>query len=215
MRGGEKVSRYSSLSGAMAYADSTRDVDTSSLRNRFLTALPDRPLSLLEIGPGSGRDAKAFASLGHSVEAIDPNPAMARLASEFAGIEVHIIRAQDLDRQAAFDGIWACASLLHVPWSELPETLRRLERALLPGGVIYASFKVGETERRVDDLVFTDMDEERIGQAVGETLGLEVLETWRTGDLRPQVSDRIWFNVLLRGSVTPLRADSATPGPGE
>jgi len=210
LRGDGQVSRYSSFPGAMAYAASTRDVDTSSLRDRFLAALPDRPLALLEIGPGSGRDAKAFVSLGHSVEAIDPHPEMARLASEFAGIDVQIIRAQDLDRQAAFDGIWACASLLHVPWVELPATFRRLRRAVVPGGVIYASFQLGKSERTLDNLVFTDLDENRIGEVVGQAPDLEIVETWRTQDLGTHVLGRIWLNVLLRRLVILQQGDSAT-----
>lgn len=207
MTEGGGPSRYEGP-GALEYAAATREMEMSALRDRFLSLLPARPLALLEVGPGSGRDARAFVELGHRLEAIDPNPAMARIASEFAGIKVQILRAQDLDREAAFDGIWACASLLHVPRLELPETFRRVGRALRPGGVLYASFKLGREERTVEGLAYTHMDEDRVREVVVQVSDLEIVDLWRTEDLRPRPSQPLWINVLLERPITP---DSGAP----
>jgi SAM-dependent methyltransferase len=193
---------YDTPSSARTYAAATRDADLSPLRTRFLAHVPtptDAPPHILDLGTGSGRDALAFRKAGYRVTALDPSPAMAALARELAGVLVRVLRAQDLEDTGAYDGIWACASLLHVPWDELPDVFRRLERALRPGGVLYASFKPGEGERTVDDgRHFTDMTEARLRDRLREAPGLRVIEVWETADVRPGREGERWFNVLLR-----------------
>jgi SAM-dependent methyltransferase len=193
---------YHDPASAQTYAASTRDVDTSPLRARFLAHVPsptDTSPHLLDLGTGSGRDALAFRKAGYQVTALDPSPAMAALAREHAGVPVRVLRAQDLQDTGAYDGIWACASLLHVPWDELPGVFRRLERALRPGGVLYASFKPGEGERTVDDgRHFTDMTEARLRDRLREAPGLRMIEVWETADVRPGRGGERWFNALLR-----------------
>jgi SAM-dependent methyltransferase len=193
---------YHDPTSARTYAATTRDADLSSLRTHFLShvpANPDHTPTLLDLGCGSGRDALAFRQAGYQVDALDPSPAMAELARAHAGVPVRVLRAQDLEDTQAYDGIWACASLLHVPWDELPDVLRRLERALRPGGVLYASFKPGEGERTADDgRHFTDMTEARLRDRLRDAPELRVIEVWETADVRPGRSDERWLNALLR-----------------
>jgi SAM-dependent methyltransferase len=73
---------------------------------------------------------------------------MAREAETRIGRPVRVQLFEDLDDVAAYDGIWANASLLHVPRAGLPNVLARVHRALKPGGVLYASFKSGGAEGR-------------------------------------------------------------------
>ncbi|MGD9298871.1 MAG: class I SAM-dependent methyltransferase [Thiohalocapsa sp.] len=112
----------------------------SSLYGCFLPLLPE-PADILDAACGSGRDARAFATLGHEGTAFDASPALVALAEHHVGQTVHCLRFQDISWQDAFDGIWACASLPYVPAAKLPVVMRRLRRALKPGGVLYASFK--------------------------------------------------------------------------
>jgi SAM-dependent methyltransferase len=193
---------YDHPSSARAYADATRQVDTSHLRSRFLVHVPrseDAPPHLLDPGCGSGRDALTFRQAGYRIDALDASAAMAGLAREHAGIPVRVLRAQDLEDVEAYDGIWACASLLHVPWDALPDVFRRLERALRDGGVLYASFKPGEEERTVDDgRHFTDMTEARLRDRIRDLPGLGVIEVWQTSDVRLGPAHEPWLNVLLR-----------------
>ena len=193
---------YRNPASAQAYLATTQDIDLSPLHSGFLAHLPASPdpsPHLLDLGCGPGRDALAFRQAGYSVEALDPSPAMAALARAHAGVPVREFRAQDLEDTRAYDGIWACASLLHVPWDELPDVFGRLERALRPEGVLYASFKLGDGEWTADDgRCFTDMTEARLLDRVEAGSGLQVIEIRGSPDLRPGRAHERWLNALLR-----------------
>jgi 2-polyprenyl-3-methyl-5-hydroxy-6-metoxy-1,4-benzoquinol methylase len=115
---------------ADTFFDDTVEVDMTPLYGRFLPLLADGA-AILDAGCGSGRDALAFAMLGYSVTAFDASPALVALAENHSGRAVHCLRFQDITWQAQFDGIWACASLLHVPTAELPEVMDRSGDSLL------------------------------------------------------------------------------------
>jgi len=178
------------------FAD-TSEVDMAQLYGRFLPFLGEGT-AILDAGCGSGRDALAFAKLGYSVTAFDASPALVVLAERHTGQPVHCLRFQDMTWQEAFDGIWACASLLHIPSAELPDVMDRLRTALKPGGILYASFKYGSGEREHQGRRFTDLDEPGLAGLLAQVPGLEPVETWTTGDLRPGRESERWLNTLLR-----------------
>ena len=180
----------------MFFAD-TVDVDMTLLYRRFLPLLPDQA-QILDAGCGSGRDVKAFVELGHQVTAFDASPALVALAKSHAGQPVHCLRFRDIAWQDAFDGIWACASLLHVPAVELADVTQRLCEALKPTGILYASFKYGSGEREHHSRRFTDLDEPGLEALLQQVPGLEEVETWTTADLRPGREAERWLNTLLR-----------------
>ena len=182
---------------AHTFFDGTVEVDMTPLYGRFLPLLGDGA-AILDAGCGSGRDALAFANLGYSVTAFDASPALAALAENYTGRPVHCLRFQDITWQAQFDGIWACASLLHVPTVELPEVMDRLRAALKSGGILYASFKYGSGEREHHGRRFTDLDEPGLAGLLDQVPCLEPVETWVTGDLRPGREAERWLNTLLR-----------------
>jgi SAM-dependent methyltransferase len=169
---------------ARRYVEDTVDVDLGPLYGRFLAHVPPGG-ALLDAGCGSGRDARRFRAAGYRVEAFDASPAMAALAAEHCGLPVAVRRFQDVDWQGRFDGVWACASLLHVPRVELPDVLRRLARALKPGGVLYASFKHGRGEREHAGRRFTDLDEAGLDALLRAVPGLALVERWVSRDVRP------------------------------
>jgi SAM-dependent methyltransferase len=175
----------------------TVDVDMAPLYARFLARVPPGG-HILDAGCGSGRDALAFRRLGYAVTAFEASPTLARMASEHCGLPVEVRRFQAVDWEDRFDGIWACASLLHVPMAELPDVLRRLGRALKADGVLYASFKYGAGEREHGGRRFTDLDERGLASLVEAVPGLAVLETWVTGDRREGRGGERWLNALLR-----------------
>ncbi|HLI65730.1 MAG TPA: class I SAM-dependent methyltransferase [Caulobacteraceae bacterium] len=122
----------------------------------FLGYVPEGG-AVLDAGCGSGRDALVFLRAGRLVTAFDGSAEMVRRAACHTGLPVRQMTFEDVDWDTAFDGVWASASLLHVPRAELPAVMQRLVRALTPGGVIYASFKHGAEDRRANGRDFTDM----------------------------------------------------------
>ncbi len=143
--------------------------------------------------------------------AFEASPKLARLASEHCGLPVEVRRFQEIEWQDAFDGIWACASLLHVPMVELPEVLRRLGRALKPDGVLYASFKYGAGEREHGGRRFTDLDEEGLAALVEGVTAFAVVETWVTGDRREGREGERWLNAIV-GRGLPIHAGHRMSG---
>ena len=101
---------------------------------------------VLDLGCGGGHDSLVLLEHGFDVSACDGSAELAREAEARIGCKVEVIAFQEIVWEDRFDGIWAEASLLHVPRTELADVLTRIRRALKPGGLLQASFKGGETE---------------------------------------------------------------------
>ena len=193
---------------ASAFCEGTRNADMSEMRRRFLQYLKPGTL-ILDAGCGSGRDSKAFMESGYRVVAIDGSKEMCRQASKYLGQEVQCRRFEEIDERNVYDGIWACASLLHVPYELLPKVIAKLVDSLVDGGVLYASFKYGEEEREAGGRYFTDLREEGwkkvLEEAEEEIKGsesgskkLETIECFVTGDVREGRGGEKWLNVVGR-----------------
>lgn len=196
---------------AARYFRDTVAVDLSAIRSRFLARIAPGG-QVLDAGCGAGRDARAFRDLGFRVTAFDASPALAALAGEYLAQPVRVLRLQDIDWVRQFDGIWACASLLHVPRIELPAVLDRLARALRPGGVLYASFKYGAGEHEQAGRRFTDLDEDGLADLLARSPGWRVLDRWISTDCRPAYRTERWFNVLLTTDKSGSDPDGVRPG---
>ena len=181
---------------AQIFFDGTVNVDMSSLYASFTRHLPPGA-KVLDAGCGSGRDAKAFHEMGYQVDAFDASSEMVALARQHTGLPVQQMTFADVDAQQQYDGIWCCASLLHVSSQELPTVMQKLANALKPGGIWYVSFKYGDGEREKDGRQFTDMTETSLGALLGTTPEIAIETQWTTQDKRPE-RDEIWLNALLR-----------------
>jgi SAM-dependent methyltransferase len=182
---------------AEEYARQVLPLDMDQFHERFLGLVPAGG-HILDAGCGPGRDALAFLRRGYRVTALDASAAMARLAAGLLGQPVEVRRFQDLEYEGVFDGIWACASLLHVPRGELEEGFRRLTRALRPGGVWYMSFKQGEAEEVRGGRRFTDFTEGSLRKLLAGQPQLAVVEIWQTQDVRAQERAQVWVNAIVQ-----------------
>ena len=133
---------------AQGFWEGTRDHDVTQNYAALLGAIEvPAPFDLLDLGCGPGRDLAHFASLGHRVVGLDGCPSFCAMARAHSGRAVlhQDFLALDLP-QAAFDGIFANASLFHVPAQELPRVIQDLRRALRLRGVLFSSNPRGHGE---------------------------------------------------------------------
>ncbi len=181
---------------AQDFFDSTVTADVDPLYKRFLKYVP-AGAHILDFGCGSGRDTKAFHDMGYSVCALDGSEKLCKLASEYSGIPVKCADFLSLNEESAYDAIWACASIIHVPSNQLPALIRKMRDAVVDNGIIYASFKYGDFEGERNGRFFVDMTEERFHDLLKKVDGLTIVEEWISGDVRTDKTGS-WYDVILR-----------------
>ena len=174
----------------------TLDADISQVAERFITRLP-KWASILDWGCGSGRDSLAFLKAGYDVTAVDLSNEMAKAAENLTGLRVRNESFKDLSDIEAYDGIWACSSLLHVEKDDLPAVLKVARRALRGCGCVYVSFKYGDYEGIRNGRYFTDLTEGALASILEDGTGLKIDEFWITGDVRPGRENEKWLNAIL------------------
>lgn len=182
---------------AAQYFLETLDLDISSNRERFLNFIPKEG-HILDLGCGSGRDSRFFLENSYKVTSLDASIELAKLASDFIGKQVVIKSFQELDYFKIFDGIWACASLLHCTKSEMNNVLKRISYALKPQGIVYMSFKQG-TGERVDEngRFFNDYTETELVDLLEKQLNLTLIDSW-VESKQPRGGRLTWVNVLVK-----------------
>lgn len=185
---------------AKEYSESTVNADFSAVQDRFLSFLHPNAY-ILDFGCGSGRDTKYFLDKGFQVDATDGSDELCRIASDYTGIPVRHMLFQDLNEHEKYDGIWACASILHVSKLELPDVFRRMILALKVDGIIYTSFKYGDFEGERSGRYFTCYTEESFTELLEQFPELQIIDEWISGDVRPGREDEKWLNLIIRKSI--------------
>lgn len=104
----------------------------------------------------------------------------------------------EVDEREKYDGIWACASILHLPKKQLREVLKNMYAALKSKGWIYTSFKYGEFEGERNGRYFTDFTTDTFKDFIHDMHGLKIEEQWITGDVRLGRGEEKWLNLLLQ-----------------
>lgn len=180
---------------AKKYIEETIECDMSKQYQLFLKYMNNTG-KILDIGFGSGRDMMYFSSIGYNVKGIDPTPSFVNTMKD-NGYDVSLLHSEDMEYQNEFDGIWACASLLHVHRDNLKEVFKRCCNALKNNGIIYCSFKYGDFEGIINERYFTYLNEQLFNEIIQDT-GLTILETSITGDVRSDRASEQWLNVVMK-----------------
>ncbi|WP_035785929.1 class I SAM-dependent methyltransferase [Butyrivibrio sp. XPD2002] len=170
------------------------NADMSEARNKFTSYIPNKS-RVLDAGCGSGRDSKAFLDAGYDVVSFDASKEMCRRASELIGRDVGNMRFEDMPFDNEFDGIWASASLLHVPMTDLPRIMKKMNTALKTGGVMYASFKYGNGTKMRGERKFSDFNEKSV-IPLFENAGFTILDNEVGHDNRPGRETEMWVEVI-------------------
>lgn len=198
----DETSKYYN-NNAREYSEATKTLKIDHLYERFLKDLPENG-KILDIGCGSGRDSLHFKNKGYSITAIEPSEELANLASTYIKQEVLCLKAQNIDFNKTFDGVWCMASLLHLKPEDLKETLVKISKSLVENGKFYASFKVGEGEE-IDNKgrYFNYMTAERFKAITTELNIFKNIQFSNTNDEMKR-DDTQWLNITANNDLEKL-----------
>ena len=160
----------------------------------FLSYL-DKNSKILDMGCGTGRDSKYFKELGYLVKSIDGSLEMCKVASRLLNEEVEQLNFLDIDYKEEFDGVFACASLLHLSNEDLLVVLKKISNALKENGILYTCFKYGDSTRVDKGRFYNDMNEEKFINLLTNVEDLKILKTWITEQYK---TDTKFINYIIR-----------------
>ena len=189
---------------AVEFACQTVSIDMHDLYALFISQLPQRDTQcILDVGCGSGRDANYFAKQGYEVTAIDASAELIQwaqkhhMSSRISWVHLDFSSIENQAWENTFTGIWACASLLHVPFLELPFIINSLLETLADEGMMYLSFKYGKVERVDEERFFCDMNESRWKAIVAKIPQVIEYKIWLSADKRSSIENN-WFNITIK-----------------
>jgi SAM-dependent methyltransferase len=181
------------------YFRDTAYLDLSHIYEVFRMYIP-RGGKILDAGCGVGRDTRYFIQHGYRVVAFDASEKMVQLCSQYSFAYCLKHTFGDLERIEEFDGVWACASLLHLQFVDLKDALSRLVNSLIPGGILYFSLKTVDSDchhNSQNGKTFYFYEQNVIDAFAQEDLMLEKISVWKTESKK--ISDgREWDNYLYR-----------------
>ena len=183
-------------SNAKQFVDGSINADMSDHYKHFLKYLSDG-CRILDLGCGSGRDTAFFRARGYIAVPTDGSKEICSLAERVLLTPVRCLRFEDLDYEEEFDGIWACASLLHVNRENMLSVLSRVWKALRHDGILYVSYKYGDEEVTRDGRLFSNYNEKSVVTLFSEQ-SWSVVEVWITSDVRPGRESERWVNAIVR-----------------
>ena len=174
----------------------TVEADMSETYKQFLSYFNNGDF-ILDLGCGSGRDSKYFLDKGYNVTSADLSDELIERASKFIKQKVLKLDMLKMKFENDFDGIWACASILHIPKNQVSKVLSNCFKALRKNGVLYASFKYGDFEEVRNGRFFNYYDEASIKKVV-ENSEFILEKIWITRDVRLGRENEKWLNIILK-----------------
>ena len=179
------------------FVQDTQAVSMSEVQKLFLQKIPQHG-TILDLGCGSGRDSKVFLDLGYKVISVDGSEKMCEATTSLTGMPAICSSFQDYEPATEFNGIWACASLLHLKPEEIKTVVGNLAKALKPDGCFYMSFKYGEFQGLRNDRYFTDLTEELLKKLLDDVDGIALESLEITSDVRPGRENEKWLNAFYK-----------------
>ena len=181
---------------AVEYFEQTVDINMQELWDLFTAQLPEGA-SILDLGCGSGRDSAYFISGGYDVTAMDASEEMCDLASIHIGQDVLNLSFAEMDFNEVFDGIWACASLLHVPGDQIEEIFAKVVKSLKVNGVLFMSVYYGDFEGERNGRFYKDYRTKSLKELISRFDNMEIIEIEKCDDSGLAAST-FWIYVLAR-----------------
>lgn len=182
---------------AKRYARETFSADMSEQYQRFLPLLSGQA-RILDVGSGSGRDACYFQKHGYQVTALEPSKNLCREIRKVFSGEIVCSDIQNYQPDQQFDGIWACASLLHLREKEIVHFFEKMNLYLKDNGIIYFSGKNEiPTGRAADGRYFLEFTEPLVEKILAANERIQLEELWYTEDVSGREGFR-WMNVVMK-----------------
>jgi SAM-dependent methyltransferase len=182
------------------YVSSTFTVDMTGLYREFLPLVKPKGY-ILDAGCGPGRDSLYFIRQGFRIMALDASEAMVAYATKLIGQSVLKLKFTEMDFESVFDGVWACASLLHIPKTQIDDVFSRIVRSLVNGGIFYSSFKYGDVEAFRNGRLFSNYTVANFRDLVARHSELSIVKIWKTPDVRPGRTGEFWLNSVCRKEI--------------
>lgn len=182
---------------AKRYVAETIFADMSKQYQRFLPLLKEKA-RILDVGSGSGRDAYYFQKQGYQVTALEPSKNLCgEIRKVFSG-EIVCSDIQNYRPDKGFDGIWACASFLHLQEKEVLCFFEKINLYLNDNGIVYLSGKSGiPTGEAEDGRYFLEFTEELVENILVVNERMKLKELWYTEDVSGRKGFR-WMNIVLK-----------------
>lgn len=181
---------------AASFVHETQNLNFNTLQKKFLDFIPLKS-KILDFGCGAGRDSKYFIDLGYQVTAVDGSIEMCKATEQLIQQKVICSTFQDFTPFEQYDGIWACASLLHLTIEELTPILLKLGTCLKQNGCFYISFKYGDYTGIYNNRYYSFMTEHHFNLILQNIPDLTVIEYLKTTDIRPDKNEN-WLNIFLK-----------------
>ena len=182
------------------YFARTAEVTFDEIYNRFLKYIPDGG-RIMDLGCGSGRDVKWLCNHGYEAYGLDASRELVSKASDEYDIPVFTGLIEEWTTAIPFDGVWCCASLMHLEDSALEQFFENLKYNLKQGGVLFMSVKSGiETGLDEQGRYLRDFTEEDVHKIITRHGEFELRELWYTEDKLSRNSFR-WMNVIIENTM--------------
>ena len=183
---------------AQEYFFNTGHIDMSELYEMFLSKLKFGDL-ILDAGCGTGRDTKHFIQEGYRVVSFDACKEMVDMCNQYSFAYCRHETFESIKYIEEFNGVWACASLIHLSKNDLKSAFRRLYNATKSDGLIYFSLK--QDERDHDGKITYFHDKDKVDNFLRHDLNLQTeIEIWENPSKKANDTSR-WANFLYRKVV--------------